>query len=256
MDNLVIVGISGQAGAGKTTLAQRICGNRVMRRVAFDKDVIDFDHMTLAAPLKELLTIKTNIQGKKSKDRRLYEIHRVLVDLFGSPLFGAPNYKDLVSLVYELEAANEGKPEKHHRRFLQKTADLLRSNDELIFVNNLKKRINMKKAEIDSVCDALADDGLIYTRCIVVSDIRYEYEAKAIIEMGGKIVRLAASDDVRNDRIKGRGEKGLSKKAAAHTSENQANISASDIDLTINTDEFNIDEVATIFQEFIIEELV
>lgn len=252
-DQPFVVGFCGEAGTGKTSSAE-ILSPRAS--VQSDDTGTTFDHFVLATPIYALHTSKYMIRGESAKDRQLYEIHSILLDLFGrNPMYGAPPYDDLVSLAKEIQAKKipldtEDKP----RSFLQETGDMLREVDDNCFskstTRKIKQKNNMRVAEATSNNLALND------WIAIVSDIRRMDEAEYLMNSfdNSMLIRLNASEEIRRARKEAIGEPFLTKEQASHASENVDEISNDLIDWIIDTDDLTLKEQCNKIRELIGEQ--
>lgn len=234
-DYPIVLGICGQAGTGKTSTADRLAplGGR-------EETPIDWDHLYFALPLYEIVSIKRNIEGDMRKDRIRYELHKTLVDLFGSsPLYGAPKYDTLVQLVQQLTDTPLGAGESEKpRSFLQQTGTLLRDVNEDCFVNWVKKMIKTRYVQ-------LRQEGRPYA--FVVSDVRMPNEAAMIkAQPNGRLLKFTASDEVRHDRLMKRDGFVPDAVQAAHASEQVDLIPNELFDHIIDTNSLSLDQQARV----------
>lgn len=241
MNSPIILGISGLAGTGKTSVAESIVPKG---RIVQNSDLV-WDHIFFALPLYELASIKTNVRGLREKERQLYEIHNVLYDLYGgSPIGDVPDYHDLISLVhkiYSLPIEEDIKP----RSFLQKAGDLCRELREDCFATwAIAKAKSLHKEYLRSTPE---DDVLPFI--VIISDVRFINEASCIINQdNGVLVNFSASDEVRFNRLMNRDGYMMSEEQRKHKSENEMDSIQSLAHVIIDTDNMSIEgqTVATI----------
>jgi len=229
----IVVGLLGNAGAGKTSTADAI----VPQSLIASEGVVRWDHLVLATPLYEMVTTKRMTTGEiKGKERQLYALHDLLVDLFGgSPLYGAPDYDDLVDLVRYIQGVPvplEGKP----RTFMQSVATLCREYDPDCFANRVRKTVMKQNLHYQ-------EQDLFYAA--LVSDVRFINEVSMIKKQpNGVVIKLDASPEVRAARIEKRDGKAMTAEELSHESE-KLDIPEEMIDLHIDTDPIGIQDVAT-----------
>ena len=233
-----VVGFCGEAGTGKTSSAEILSPRASVQN---DESGLTFDHFVLATPLYALHTAKYMIRGKKIVDRQLYEIHSILLDIFGNhPLYGAPPYDDLVTLTKEIQQKKipldtDDKP----RAFLQETGDMLRAVDDNCFAKSTTRKIQQKNLTRSFGLD---DDPFEWV--VIVSDIRRRDEAEYLMNAFDQsmLIRLNASEEVRRARKEAIGEPFLTAEQAAHPSENVDEIPNELIDQAIETDDLTLKE--------------
>lgn len=232
-----ILGLCGKAGTGKTSVANMIVPKAQIALVQEDDEapIIELDHLFFAMPLYELASIKRHITGEKARDRMHFEVHNVLLDLFGgSPLYGVPPYKEFVNVVETIvDMPIERNLDKKPRTFLQNAGSLCREIDPDCFVNWVKKTIKKRGAaaiekDRDYIC--------------IVSDIRMPNEAKMIAyQTNGIVIRFDASDSVRKDRLYNRDGFLMSAEQASHVSENVESIPDEYISASLDTDDLTLE---------------
>lgn len=227
----IVVGLIGQAATGKTSVGHAICPPGMSLQTPV---VVEWDHITFASPLYEMVSIKEGIEGPDAADRQLYELHRLLVEIFGgNPLSGAPSYSDLVSLVHRIYSTpvdKEGKP----RNFLQTVGTWCRELYPTCFADYARTKILQKSR----TCESPLYAGLI-------SDVRYPNEAEMIKAMpNGFLVKFTASDEVREQRLIDRDGATMTFKQKQHSSEQVDTIPDELVDVVIDSDELNIRQQA------------
>lgn len=233
----IIVGLSGQAGTGKTSVAENIVPKG---RIGIENSDLVWDHIFFALPLYELASIKTTVRGLRQRERQLYGIHSVIYDLFGgSPIGNVPDYDELISLVYKIyniPIETDIKP----RTFLQTAGDLCRELDPDCFVNwAFRKANSLHKVYIDS----LDEEESALPFVVVISDVRFFNEGNAIASNeNGILINFTASESVRNERLYGRDGYLMSDKQKTHVSENQIDLVQEISDIIIDTDNMSVDE--------------
>ena len=183
-------------------------------------------------PLYEMASIRRDIEGEKSYHRKRYEVHRVLLEVFGSnPLYGAPDYDKLISMVNEiceLPIASEGKP----RSFLQKVGtEICRAEDDNCWVNWMDRKIESDyRAFVQDWRKEIADDPdkqdeVPPTWGSIISDCRFVNEAEFIYNHpNGILVKLTATPEERARRIHERDGKEMTAEQLSHASEKQVSL--------------------------------
>lgn len=230
----IIIGLSGEAGTGKTVSANAIVPEGVVTRT----DLYWWDHKFFAMPLYEIANIVRGVSGHKAEERIKYEVHNVLFDLFGkSPLYGLPDYDVLYEIVYDIihvpiNLDRDIKP----RSFLQKVGTICRSVDKDCFAKWMIRSIKQ-----DAAWAAENDRQYI----CYVSDIRMSNEAEVISkEPNGLVIRLAASAETRNDRLLNRDGFLMTAEQASHESEQVNDIPKEFITHTLDTNSLTVIEQA------------
>jgi len=236
----IVVGISGLAGAGKTSTAESIVAGSVMTQVAGAW----WDHTYFAAPLYALATIRRKTLGELSIERQLYQAMSLYMEMYVNPIYGAPTFDDLIRLVKEtvdmpIPLDEDIKP----RAFLQQVGLKARELNSKCFVNytrsNIRKRFNSR-----------SDQDKPYI--MLVSDLRYPDEAEMITNHENSIIiKLNASQKVREDRIHKRDGKPMTEEQLNHESESF--FDAIPENYTIETDNITLAEQSEIFRDIIIK---
>lgn len=242
----IVLGLCGLAGTGKTSTARAIVPADIIREVKNSNDEILYvlDHLVLATPLYEMATVRLKTEGELRKDRILFGIHEVLLDLFSrSPLYGAPPYDELVAVVHaiaNLPIEMDTKP----RTFMQDVGSMCRGYDPDCFVKWIKRRINSS-----AVHHVSQDIQPIY----VVSDVRFENEARMIKSFSnGLLICFDADEETRQARIELRDGIRMTDEQMSHESE-RLEIDPSLIDLTIDTSEMTMAAQAEATQSALIK---
>ena len=112
--------------------------------------------------------------GKTTACRAIEAQHAANTHSFADPL------KEFGKLIFPAAFMNEGKEQVFapvgfsYRDFAVHTGDTWRKLNQDVFINILKHRVELSNSNV-----------------ILIDDLRYENEAKAIREMGGLIVRLS-----------------------------------------------------------------
>lgn len=216
-DYPIIIGLSGKAGSGKTTVAENL-----VPKGSIDVSLggIKWDHIFYALPLYELASIKRTISGINSKNRQLYAIHDVLFDLYGGSALGnIPSYEELIKKVdsiYSLPIEPEGiKP----RNFMQSAGDICRSGFEDCFA---KWGISKSNKMYTSYRKSISEEDVMSPYAVIISDVRFVNEAEKILEQpNGIVICFDATEQVLMDRIIKRDGRPMTEKQSSHKSEQQ-----------------------------------
>lgn len=203
-DQPLVLGLAGGYATGKTVTAN---GLAPTARISFRQEEgsngpsIFWDHFYFALPLYRMATARQNIEGEQSFDRIAYEIHETLVDVFGgNPIYGAPSYRELVSMVEKIVSypcPREGKP----RSFLQYVGtEICRAYDADCWVKWMDRKIKTEHRTF--VLENTNEEGdLDSLYGAVISDCRFPNEAKFIVDQpNGILLKFTASPDVVEQR--------------------------------------------------------
>lgn len=239
-DYPIVVGFAGKAATGKTSVAEAI-----VPKASFDnfRSGIYWDHIFFAMPLYELLAIRTKIEGVNSQSRKLFAIHETLYDLYGNTTLGSvPDYHSFISLVdsigrepLDLEGA---KP----RSFLQKAGDMCRAHDPKCFAKwGVKKSYELHREYVKS----LEEDEESKPYCVLISDVRFENEAEAILKLpNSMLIMFDASDEVRRERIFSRDGVYMTDAQMSHRSEKEIDNFAHTASATIDSSSMSVEDQA------------
>jgi len=239
-DTPIVVGISGLAGSGKTSTAESIVAGNVMTQIAGAW----WDHTYFAAPLYALASIRRKTLGELSIERQLYQTMALYMEMYINPIYGAPAFDDLISLVKDtvgmpIPLNEDIKP----RAFLQQVGFKARELNSKCFVNYTRSSIVKR-------FNSCSDQDKPYI--MLVSDLRYPDEAEMILNHENSIViKLNASQEVREDRIYKRDGKPMTEEQLNHESESFFD----DIpeNYTIDTNNITLAEQSKIFSDIIIK---
>lgn len=245
----IVLGIAGESATGKSTVADALAPQAQITGLGAQK--IKWSHLFYAMPLYELAAIRRTTEGTLARDRQQYQIHNVLVDLFGkSPLFGAPRYDDLIIMVKQICDMQFPLDGEKPREFFQKVGDLCKSEKQDVFVSWMMWKINeeysrfMAEAPKPDYEDDEPDAKESYFG-VVISDIRYEREAQLVkAHNNGILLRLEADDEVRAARQANRDGFVMAPEHKGHNSETSLEQIPRDwYDEIIDTTELSIKEV-------------
>jgi len=237
-DTPIVVGISGLAGAGKTSTAEGIVPGKI---VHMPPEAV-WDHMFFAMPLYSLASIRRNTLGENSIDRQLYQTMEKFLDIFVSPIYGGPSFDRLVNIVKETVAMplplnKDLKP----REFLQDVGYLARQEDPDCFAKFMDRKIKRRRKEFDREKPYI----------VLVSDLRYPNEAEMIRKYDNSlIIKLDASPENRADRLTKRDGKTMTLEELSHESESFYNEIVEDV--IINTNDTTLDEQIEIARDIIV----
>lgn len=244
----IIVALAGSAGVGKTSTADKLVENGVLTKTK--KSPFVWDHLFFAAPIYEMVTVRTKTQGSDSQDRILYGLH----DIVHSLMQRNCGYEDLVELVYDLAAmecnvADGQKP----RTFMQRAGDLCRDLWMDCFPARAIKQIYTMHRKLIDEWDAKEEDYVPFVS--VISDLRFQNEIDLIREQpNGFVVKLDASKEALNERLIQRSGKPLTDEQWNHPSEAQLRSIPDDkFDLIIDTNTLNLEAVAETINDFLVE---
>jgi cytidylate kinase len=244
----IIVGLSGKAATGKTSVAETI-----VPKASFDnmRDGVIWEHIFFAMPIYELYSSRTKIEGLNAESRKLYSIHETLYDIYGSsPIGNIPSYDDFIKLVHDINAEPlnfaGGKP----RTFLQNAGDLCRSHYEKCFSDwGVRKATKMHREYIRSVEE---DEAKPY--CIFISDVRFRNEAEAILARPNSlIIRYDSSDEIRKERIYNRDGEYMTDEQNAHRSEMEIESFSDLVSTIIDSSSMSVEDQASATMEAVKE---
>lgn len=233
----IIVGLSGKAGSGKTSVAENIVPKGAIDTT---RNGAKWDHIFYALPLYELASIKRTIKGTNERSRQLYAIHDVLYDIYGrNPLGKIPDYEDLVSRsmkIKDLSVEPEGvKP----RSFLQTSGDICKDGFNNCFADwAIYKIKSMHRNYLRSIGE---EDPLPYV--VIVSDVRFEAEASSILsQRNGMVICFDASPNVLEERLIKRDGKVMDLNHSLHRSELEIDTIKNTCEIIINTDNMSVEQ--------------
>lgn len=232
-DSPVVLGLAGGYATGKTSTANALAPKGRILQPGQRHDMnIFWDHFYFAMPLYRMASAARDMQGPQSLDRLKYEIHNTLIEAFnGNPLYGAPNYKDLVSMVdqiADIPVPEDAKP----REFLQKVGtDIGRAYDTDIWVKWMRREVMQKFAAFrwehrdlepccDHDCDDPALDRVSPSYGVVLSDCRFDNEVAFVNSFDNSVmIRFIAGPDKVSALEEKRGNPTMTPEQATHASE-------------------------------------
>lgn len=248
-------GIVGKAGSGKTSTVSMLCGGATNKREKIDSCIIDWDQIAFASPIKEIIAIKSGFPGAEMEDRRLYQIHGIISNVYNnSPLYGAPPYKKLVKLVKTIDSMDLGSADDNYRTFQQQLGDYVRKYDNDAFAKAAFNKAILKASDVKSTAWEMETQDLDYRRILVISDLRFDNEAELIKnKMGGKIIYFDCDEETRKQRLLERDGAYISQENAKHISEK--GIKKKYIDYKLDTSKMDQQEVLENVKNFILKEI-
>lgn len=234
----IIVGLAGKAATGKTSVAHSI-----VPKAAFTKEQsgLIWDHIFFAMPLYEFYSIRTKIEGVNSKSRKLFAIHDVVYELYGSsPLGKMPEYHDLVNLVNKIYDEQLPDSDIKPRSFLQKAGDYCRYYDEECFAKwGVRKALKIHNEYISSI----EEEESVKPHCILISDVRFKNEAEHILSKpNSMVIEYTASDEVRRNRIFNRDSVYMTDEQMSHRSELEIDTFKELITASIDSSQLTIEQ--------------
>lgn len=235
-DHPIIVAFAGEAGVGKTSTANAIVPNARWYSVDNPDTAIVWDHTYFSAPLYELVSIKSTIQGINTADRLLYAIHDVVYPM----LRGYCSYDDLIELVYDIWHMQIVRDENDKPRdFFQQCGDKFRGLYLNCFADQAIRTIKSGHIEVKRDFNNADFEAPLYIG--IISDLRMRNEYEAIRRQPNSIViKLDAPDDVRRQRMIERGSRPLNETQKEHISEAELRTFSDDeFDLIIDTTQFD-----------------
>lgn len=233
----IIIGLSGKAGSGKTSVAENIVPKGSIDTTHHGAK---WDHIFYALPLYELSSIKRTISGINAKNRQLYAIHDVLFDLYGGSALGnIPAYDQFVEKVHSIHGLAIEPEGIKPRSFMQRAGDLCREDFANCFADWAIYKI--KSMHRSYLRNTEEQDLMPYV--VIISDVRFANEADSILsQKNGLVVCFDASSQTLEDRLIKRDGKVLNPEQAAHKSEQEIEYIKTICSSVINTDNMSIEE--------------
>lgn len=241
----IILGLNGAFATGKTATAQALAPLAVSVPDFEDSDnpIITWDHIPFALPLHQMASSRQQIEGEGAYDRWCYEIHSILLDLFGAgPLYGAPPYYEFVNMVMNI--VNEPcPPSGKARKFLQTAGTLVRDWNPDAFVTWMDRKI---RREFHNHQLNMHDDQDLGSRPfgVVIDDVRMHNEAEWLkSNTNGILIRLTARKEVSAERMYNRDGVWPNDEMFNHESERQSSTIPEDLfDAQIDTSDMTVAE--------------
>jgi dephospho-CoA kinase len=244
----IVVGLCGEAGAGKTTSAQIM--SRPVDIPVIDEDdntvqrYLAWEHLFFAMPIYEMHAIVTKTQGDDRANRVLYQLHDVLHSVMNSNI----SYDDLVELVYDVYHMPVNLEAVKDRTWLQQVGtELCRAHKEDCFIDWMSRRFRSLFLENKT----LFPDAL--TTVIVVSDARMRNEIELIRDHpNGVLFKLLVSPEAQEQRLSQRDGVSLTKAQANHPTERQlSSIPDNWFDYIIDTDVMDVKHQGLYLKELV-----
>jgi dephospho-CoA kinase len=238
LENPIVVGLAGKAATGKTSVAESIVPKAAFASV---KEGFVWDHIFFAMPLYEFYSIRTKIEGLNSESRKLYAIHEVLYELYGSsPIGNIPQYNDLVKLTNEILHKGLMFSGSKPRSFLQEVGDMCRQYDQECFAKwGVRKAKQLHKEYVKSI----SEEDQQHPHCVLISDVRFENEAEAILSQpNGMLIVYDADPEVRKERILMRDGVMMTEEQMSHKSEKQIDLFIDKASVVIDSSSMTIEE--------------
>jgi cytidylate kinase len=236
----IILGLAGKAGSGKTSVAEQIVPKGSFSTSSYG---IIWDHIFYALPLYEFSSIRRTISGANKDSRQLYAIHSVLYDIYGSSAIGSiPNYEDFIDRVKQIKNLPIEPDEYKPRSFLQNAGDICRNGFEDCFAKwGITKSNKIYNNYIRSADEDTAEFAAAFA--VIISDVRFENEAKAILEQpNGMVVCFDADQSVLDQRILARDGRLMTEEHMNHKSEQEISIVKEMATAVIDTTNMNIEQ--------------
>lgn len=239
-DYPIVVGLAGMAATGKTSAAETIVPKASF---ASAKGGIVWEHIFFAMPLYEFFSIRTKIEGNNSESRKLFNIHDTLYDLYGnSPLGNIPDYESFVNLTKAIASKPISFSGSKPRSFLQEVGDMCREYDPACFAKwGVRKSYQLHREYVKS----LSGEEEQKPYCILISDVRFENEAQAILKLpNSMLIVYDASPEVRRERIFARDGVYMTDEQMSHKSEKEIELFASSASAIIDSSTMTVEEQA------------
>lgn len=239
-DQPIIIGLAGKAGSGKTSVAEYLVPKGSIDTTLYG---IKWDHIFYALPLYELASIRRSIKGASEVSRQKYAIHSTLFDIYGNSSIGfIPEYDDFVERVNKIQSMPIEPEGIKPRSFLQKAGDICRESFEDCFATwGIKKGVELYRRYVKS----LEEDEVKIPFVVLISDVRFENEAKKIIDHpNGFLVCFDAEQETLNDRILKRDGQLMTSEQKNHKSEQEIDIIKNLAHVVIKCDNMSVEEQA------------
>lgn len=213
----LVLGLAGEAASGKTITAMSLAPIASMIADSEDGASILWNRLFFAMPLYEIVRTRRDIEGPDARDRMRYEIHSILLEVFGnSPLYGAPPYSQLVEMVEAIVAAPLTGGAKE-RSFMQTVGtDICRAYDPNCWVNWMRRKVNELYREFSRQLPE--DSETLYG--IAIDDVRFTNEAQYVANQpNGVLLKLTVDPEVQAQRIYDRDGIVMTPEQLSHPSE-------------------------------------
>jgi len=234
----IMIGLAGKAGSGKTSVAEALVPKGSFAKTQYGAR---WDHIFFALPLYEMLTSKVNIQGINQESRIKYAIHETLYELYGSNSIGMiPDYDDFIDKVNNIYNLPLDANASKQRTFLQKAGDICRDGYSECFCHwAIGKTLKLYKSYIKTLEEDEEESPFV----VLVSDVRFENEAKSILKMpNGFVVYFDAEQEVLNERLMKRDGRISTPEQNAHASEQEVNFVKDIASFVIDTNNLTIEQ--------------
>lgn len=236
----IVIGLAGKAATGKTSVAEYI-----VPKASFStsKQGMVWEHIFFAMPLYEFYSARVKIEGLNSESRKLFSIHETLYDLYGgSPLGKMPEYNSFVELTKAIAYKPLDLAGAKPRSFLQQVGDMCRDYDPECFSSwGIRKANKLFREYQKSVLDN--EEELPF--CVLISDVRFQNEAEAILSMPNSMVILFdAATDVRKERILLRDGVEMTEAQMSHKSEKEIDLFSDKVSTVIDSSSMTVEEQA------------
>lgn len=234
----IILGLAGKAGSGKTSVAEQIVPKGSFSTSSYG---IVWDHIFYALPLYELSSIRRTISGVNEDSRQLYAIHSVMYEIYGASSIGSiPHYEDFIGRVNKIKNLPIEPEGVKPRSFLQNAGDICRDGFEDCFA---KWGISKSNKIYNNYVRSIDEDDIENPFAVIISDVRFENEARAILEQpNGMVICFDADQSVLNQRILDRDGRLMTEEHMSHKSEQQISIVKELATAVIDTTNMNIEE--------------
>jgi len=249
-DYPILIAFAGKAGSGKTSTANAIVPT-VQSSFYENKAPIIWDHTFFAAPLYDMVAVKTELEGDEGlADRILYSLHDIVYDILQRDC----SFEDLIELVYDLyHMPCEYDMDDKARTFMQQAGDLCRALNEDCLASAAVRKVNSifnnLKMEYDRGGE---DEPPIYLS--IISDLRMKNELELIrSQPNNLLVKFKADDNQRAERLSERSGRNMTPEQLNHKSETELDaISDEEYDIILDTSNYTLAEQATVLKENII----
>ena len=182
---LKMVGLVGPSFGGKSLITKQLVPMASAHHEWDDDNVaVSWSEVGATRPIESLYRVKMSTKGEDGKQRRLYQIHEILVELFGgSPAYGAPPYPEMVDLVHWVESLPVDEGGLGYARFAHSLGDALRDVDQHVFVKHLRAKAIREQSNMLAEAKAQDESGLNLpsAHVLVVPDLHTVSEVEWLV---------------------------------------------------------------------------
>jgi cytidylate kinase len=261
LDNLVCVLLHGPSGAGKSQTAKLIAAPEGVRAERIKQHYKTFwDYRSLAAPLGEMHTIKTQTVGADVESRQLWLLHQVFTELF---LPTSVDFNDFIELIYDTQAYPLVLKENAHgqvvrdRDFMTRTADACHKLIPNVFAKYLTRSIFQKHREFMRQHEDIIDQC---KNIVIINDLRLRSELESFLvleDFGAQVItiRLDVSLLEQDARLLERDNRILTEEQRKHETQISP-FTDNDFNLIVNTNDYDLPNQVLLVERFIVDQIL